>query len=70
MIRPALIYLTSFKLLGWMVLIARSDTAKEIEILVLRLRLLQISAWMQPHRRMPPEAPPPITSAAPQLLRR
>jgi hypothetical protein len=39
MIRPALIYLTSVKLLGWMVLIARSDTAKEIEILVLRLRL-------------------------------
>jgi putative transposase len=31
-----LIYLMFLKLLSWMVLRARSDTAKEIEILVLR----------------------------------
>jgi len=65
-----LIYLTFSKLLGWMVLIARSDTAKEIEILVLRLRLLQISAWGAASPSDAPEAPPPITSAAPQHLRR
>jgi hypothetical protein len=64
-----LIYLTFSKLLGWMVLIARSDTAKEIEILVLRLRLLQISAWGAASPDAP-EAPSPITGAAPQLLRR
>jgi putative transposase len=34
-----LIYLTLTKLLGWMVLHARSDTTKEIEILVLRHQL-------------------------------
>ena len=34
-----LIYLMFSKFLGWMVLIARSDTAKEIEILVLRHQL-------------------------------
>jgi putative transposase len=34
-----LIYLTLTRLLTWMVLLARSDTAKEIEILVLRHQL-------------------------------
>ena len=34
-----LIYLMLSKLLGWMVLRTRSDTAKEIEILVLRHQL-------------------------------
>ena len=34
-----LIYLMFTKLLGWMVLRTRSDTAKEIEILVLRHQL-------------------------------
>jgi putative transposase len=34
-----LIYVMISKLLGWMVLRARSDTAKEIEILVLRHQL-------------------------------
>jgi hypothetical protein len=34
-----LIYQMSSKLVGWLVLRARSDTAKEIEILVLRHQL-------------------------------
>ena len=34
-----LIYLAFTKLLGWMVLLVRSDTAKEVEILVLRHQL-------------------------------
>jgi putative transposase len=34
-----LIYLMFSKLLGWMVLRTRSDTSKEIEILVLRHQL-------------------------------
>jgi hypothetical protein len=34
-----LIYLTFTKPLGWMVLLIRSDTAKEVEILVLRHQL-------------------------------
>ena len=34
-----LIYMTFFRLLGWMILLARSDTAKEIEILILRHQL-------------------------------
>ena len=34
-----LIYLMLSKLLGWMVLCTRSDTTKEIEILVLRHQL-------------------------------
>ena len=34
-----LIYMTFTRVLGWMVLLARSDTAKEIEILVLRHQL-------------------------------
>ena len=34
-----LIYMTFTRVLGWMVLLLRSDTAKEIEILVLRHQL-------------------------------
>jgi hypothetical protein len=34
-----LIYMTFTRVMGWMVLLARSDTAKEIEILVLRQQL-------------------------------
>ncbi len=37
-----LIYQMFFKLLGWLVLRARSDTSKEIEILVLRHQLAVI----------------------------
>jgi hypothetical protein len=32
-----LMYLTFTELLGWMVLLVRSDTAKEVEILLLRI---------------------------------
>jgi putative transposase len=42
-----LIYQMFAKLLGWMVLHARSDTAKDIEILVLRHQLAVL------HRRTP-----------------
>ena len=34
-----MIYMTFTRILAWMVLLARSDTAKEIEILVLRHQL-------------------------------
>jgi hypothetical protein len=46
-----LIYLMFSKLLGWIVLRTRSDTSKEIEILVLRHQLAVLQRRM-PHRRM------------------
>ena len=46
-----LIYLMSSKLLGWIVLRTRSDTSKEIEILVLRHQLAVLQRRL-PHRRM------------------
>ena len=46
-----LIYLMFSKLLGWMVLRTRSDTSKEIEILVLRHQLAVLQR-RTPHRRM------------------
>jgi hypothetical protein len=35
-----LLYLIAVRLLGWLALLARSDTAKDVEILVLRHELL------------------------------
>ena len=46
-----LIYLMFSKLLGWIVLRTRSDTSKEIEILVLRHQLAVLQR-RTPHRRM------------------
>ena len=46
-----LIYVMFSRLLGWIVLRTRSDTSKEIEILVLRHQLAVLQRRM-PHRRM------------------
>jgi putative transposase len=46
-----LIYLTFAKLLGWMVLRIRSDTSKDIEILVLRHQLAVLQR-REPRPRM------------------
>jgi putative transposase len=44
-----LIYLMFTKLLGWMVLRTRSDTTKEIEILVLRHQLAVLQRRTHAH---------------------
>ena len=52
-----LIYQVFAKLLSWMVLHARSDTAKEIEILVLRHQLLCCNDAIHDHGPAGPTAP-------------
>ena len=49
-----LIYLVFSKLVSWMVLRTRSDTAKEIEILVLRHQLAVLQR-RSPRRRISPD---------------
>jgi putative transposase len=51
-----LIYLVFSKLLSWMVLRTRSDTTKDIEILVLRHQLMVLNGSPRPRIRWPDRA--------------
>ena len=58
-----LIYLTFAKLLGWMVLRIRSDTSKDIEILVLRHQLAVLQRRDHGRGCLGPTAHSPLLSA-------
>jgi hypothetical protein len=60
-----LIYQMFAKLLSWMVLCVRSDTANEIEILVLRHQLAVFAATDTPAAAQLERVPVPIPPRAP-----